>query len=83
MRKIIKEELVTLTQDSGSRNGFKKLTIKLEEDIILTLAKKMFPKHVKEWKDISKLGTVDYDKLIKTLLKRICVHKNQTFSNPY
>jgi len=58
----INESIKTLQQDAHD-----KLKITLDEDIILNAAKAMFKNKVKVYSDISKLGTVDYDNLIKKL----------------
>jgi len=60
-KQSLNEKKISLQQDSGD-----KLKISLDEEIILKHAKKMFKK-IKTIKDVTSLGSSDYNKLIKHL----------------
>lgn len=60
-KQSLNEKKIELQQDSGD-----KLKISLDEEIILKHAKKMFKK-IKTIKDVTSLGSSDYNKLIKHL----------------
>jgi len=62
-KQFMNENKITLQQDSAD-----KIKITLDENIILTHAKKMFKK-IKTMKDVYGLGSIDYNKLIKHLSK--------------